>query len=151
MYEVFKNVILSGRYELSDMLKKIDTMWIQGDISEEQKTELVGLAQDYAKPENSYEPLQNQIDSLFKNLGEMANELKVVTDRVSKLEGSEVVPEPPAEEYPQYKQPSGKHDAYNKGDKITYNGKKYECIKNNVVWNPDEYPKSWQEMVEGVE
>lgn len=37
MYEIVKNVIMSKRYELNDMLKKIDTLWVQGDITEEQK------------------------------------------------------------------------------------------------------------------
>ena len=53
MYEIIQNVIQSGRYELSDMLKKIDTMWIQGEITEEEKTELVKLAQENADPTSS--------------------------------------------------------------------------------------------------
>ena len=43
MYEIFKNVINSKRYNLDDMLKKIDTFWVQGDITEEQKNELVNV------------------------------------------------------------------------------------------------------------
>ena len=31
-------------------------------------------------------------------------------------------------------------------DKITYNGKHYECIFDNCVWNPDEYPQGWKEV-----
>ena len=30
MYEIFKNVIESKRYSLDDMLKKIDTLRVQG-------------------------------------------------------------------------------------------------------------------------
>lgn len=50
MYDVIKNVIESGRYELNDMLKKIDTIWIQGDITEEQKKELVMVANNVWEP-----------------------------------------------------------------------------------------------------
>lgn len=40
-------------------------------------------------------------------------------------------------------------DMLNKiGDKITYNGKHYECIFDNCVWNPDEYPAGWKEVEE---
>ena len=60
MYDVIKNVIESGRYELNDMLKKIDTIWIQGDITEEQKKELVMVAQANADPSQSNAPLQEQ-------------------------------------------------------------------------------------------
>lgn len=52
------------------------------------------------------------------------------------------------DEYPEFKQPSGAHDAYNTGDKITYNGKKYVCQINGCVWAPDVYPQGWQEVVE---
>lgn len=146
MYETIKSVIESGRYELSDMLKKIDTIWLQGDISEEQKTELVKLAQEKADPENSYAPLQKQIDNLYEIADRLDTDLKTVTDRVTKLEGGEV--EPPVDnEYPEYKQPTGSHDAYYKGDKVTFKGKKYICTAPEdyaVVWNPEEYPAYWQ-------
>ena len=38
MYEIIKNVIEAGNYELGDMLKKINTVWIESAITEEQKT-----------------------------------------------------------------------------------------------------------------
>ena len=74
MYEIIKSVIEEGRYELSDILKKIDTIWIQGGITEEQKMELVVLAQEKAKPENSYAPIQKQVDTLFTNMAERSEE-----------------------------------------------------------------------------
>lgn len=68
MYNLIKSVINSGDYELSDMLKKIDTIWAQGDITDSQKEELVTLARDNAKPENTYAPLQEQIDELYARI-----------------------------------------------------------------------------------
>lgn len=54
----------------------------------------------------------------------------------------------PAIEYPEWKQPTGAHDAYHRGDKITFtDGKKYECIAPEgvaVVWDPVTYPAYWQ-------
>lgn len=147
MYETIKSVIESGRYELSDMLKKIDTIWLQGDITEEQKTELVKLAQEKANPENSYAPLQKQIDNLFKITDTLQTEVKTLSDKVTKLEGGEIEPEPPSTEYPEYKQPTGSHDAYYNGDKVTFKGKKYVCTAPEdyaVVWNPEEYPAYWK-------
>ena len=32
MHDTIKDVINSGRYELNDMLHKIDTLWVQGDL-----------------------------------------------------------------------------------------------------------------------
>lgn len=57
--------------------------------------------------------------------------------------------EPEVDEYPEWKQPTGAHDAYHRGDKITFNGKKYECIAPEgvaVVWDPVTYPAYWQEV-----
>lgn len=35
MYEIIKSVIQSGRYELTDMLTKIDTLWVQGSLTDD--------------------------------------------------------------------------------------------------------------------
>ena len=143
MYKVIKDVINGKAYELTDMLKKVKTLWLEGDISDAQKEELVELARENAKPENSYAPLQNQINTLFANVKELAQEILA-------LKNGGVTPEEPTEEYPPYVQPTGAHDAYNIGDKITYNGKKYECQMNGCVWNPDDYPQGWK-LVEKTE
>ena len=137
MYKVIKDVINGKAYELTDMLKKVKTLWLEGDISDAQKEELVELARENAKPENSYAPLQNQITTLFENYKELAQEILT-------LKNGGTLPEEETEEYPPYVQPTGAHDAYNIGDKITYNGKKYECQMDGCVWNPDDYPQGWK-------
>lgn len=43
------------------------------------------------------------------------------------------------DEYPEWVQPTGAHDAYNKGDKVSYNGKRYVCTANANVYAPDVY------------
>lgn len=47
---------------------------------------------------------------------------------------------------PIWKQPSGAHDAYNKGDKVKYNEKYYESLIDGNVWAPDAYPAGWKEI-----
>ena len=46
------------------------------------------------------------------------------------------------DEYPEWVQPSGAHDAYNIGDKVTYNGQHYVCTSDGNVYAPDVY--GWQ-------
>lgn len=147
MYEIIKNVITAGRYELADMLHKIDAIWLQGDITEEEHQELIGLARTNAIPENSYASLQKQVDTLYLNCAELAAALKDITGRVTVLEGGSTE-EPTPEDYPAWKQPTGAHDAYNVGDKMTYtDGKRYICQMDGCVWGPDVYP-DWWELVE---
>ena len=56
----------------------------------------------------------------------------------------------PNVEYPEFKQPTGSHDTYQKNDKVTYNGKKYISLIDNNAWSPDDYPAGWQ-LVESEE
>ena len=154
MYEIIKNVIEAGNYELVNMLKKINTVWIESNITDEQKQELDELARTNAKVENSYAPMQEQIDKAFAEIDLLKSTIEAnavgmsaLKDAVEKLGGKvEATTEPSKEEYPEYVQPQGSHDAYNTGDKITYNGKKYICQMNGCVWNPDAYPAGWKEV-----
>lgn len=43
------------------------------------------------------------------------------------------------EEFPEWVQPTGAHDAYNKGDKVSYNGNHYVCTTDSNVYAPGVY------------
>lgn len=133
MYEIIKNVIEKQEYDLRDILYKIAKMYIEGYISEEEKEELEEIARNNAKSENSYAPLQEQIDDLYSKYEELYKLIK--TDELEN---------PVEEEYPEYKQPTGAHDAYNTGNKITFKGEKWEALQDGLVWSPEEYPEGWK-------
>lgn len=67
MYEIIKSVIDSGDYELKDILYKINKMYIESAITEEQKTELDSFARENANAENSYATVQEQINNIIQN------------------------------------------------------------------------------------
>ena len=50
------------------------------------------------------------------------------------------------DEFPDFVQPTGSHDAYNKGDKVTFEGKHYESLIDGNVWSPKDYPQGWKEV-----
>ena len=145
MYEIFKNT-LKGQYELVDMLNKIAEYYIKGNISKEEKEELEEEARQNANPVNSYAPLEEQLNALIVRVDTLENKVS----QLGKTTTGEPTEEPsePIDEYPEYVQPTGAHDAYHIGDKITYNGKHYECIFDNCVWTPDVYPTAWEEVEE---
>lgn len=132
MYDIIKSVINSKDYELRDMLYKINKMYIESAITEEQKTELDELSRTNAKAENSYAPLKEQIEDIYSKLAQ-------ITSRLEALENIEE-PSEPVDEYPEYVQPTGAHDAYNTGAKITFKGERYTCQIDGCVWSPEEYP-----------
>lgn len=45
--------------------------------------------------------------------------------------------------YPVWSQPTGAHDAYNKGDVVDYNGMLYESLIDGNVYSPEAYPAGW--------
>ena len=48
------------------------------------------------------------------------------------------------DEYPAWVQPTGAHDAYSKGDKVTHNGKRWTSDVDNNTWEPGVY--GWTEV-----
>lgn len=153
MYSIFKNVIESGNYELSDILNKIDTKWLENALTDDERVELMRLAREKAIAENSYANADKRFEDIYRQLSEMNNAIKELTAKVNannEESGEEIEPEVPVDGYPEYKAPTGAHDAYFNGAKVTYNGKKYVCVAPEgvaVVWNPDVMPSYW-ELVE---
>ena len=52
------------------------------------------------------------------------------------------------DEYPEWVQPTGAHDAYNTGDKVTHNGKTWVSDVDNNVWEPGVY--GWKGIMDIV-
>ena len=48
-------------------------------------------------------------------------------------------------EIPDFRQPTGAQDAYNKGDKVRFNGTVYESLIDGNVWSPADYPQGWEQ------
>ncbi len=138
MYKMIENVINNTDFKLEEMLYKINKVYFEDKITESEKSELDNMARSNAKMENSYD-IQKQLDKLEA--------------RVRALEEQNTTEEPtePAEEYPEFVQPTGAHDSYQVGDKVTFNGNKYICEKTNCVWSPETYPQGWKEVVEVIE
>lgn len=129
MKNLFKTVINSGGFELDNMLKKINTFWVQGSINEEEKLELEELAREKAT-------FKNSVDILAK-----LNDLEL---RVAALEKSGVQSGDSSTigEYVEGKW-------YYKDDKVSFEGKNYICIAPEgtvCVWSPSSYPVYWQEI-----
>lgn len=48
------------------------------------------------------------------------------------------------EGYPIWSQPTGSHDAYNKGDIVEFKGTLYESTMDGNVWSPEANPDGWK-------
>ena len=126
MYKIIKNVIENKAFELSDIISKIDTQWVQGRIGEDEKNELIELARAQALPQNSIDVYQK---------------LKELEDRVKALENGEESANQTLSDFVVGK-------TYYKDDKVIFGGKTYICIAPDgavCVWSPGDYPAYWQE------
>lgn len=52
--------------------------------------------------------------------------------------------------YPVWSQPTGAHDAYNKGDVVNYNGTLYQSLVDGNVYSPEAYPGGWSVYTEDI-
>lgn len=159
MYEIFKSVIASKSYNLEEMIKKINIRWVEDILTEEQREELITLAQANADPSQSNAPLQKQIEEISKKqiaLEETVNTLSAVVQKIKETveSGGTVVPdpEPPiTEEYPAWEPYNGIPPVpYQVGSKVTHNGKKWESMVPNNVWEPGAFgvdQNIWKEVV----
>ena len=50
----------------------------------------------------------------------------------------------PGEEYPEWSQPIGAHDAYQTGDKVAHNGAHWQSTADGNVWEPGVY--GWEKI-----
>lgn len=150
MYEVIKNVIKSKRYELVEMLEKIDTLWMQGThggITDEQRLELIALAQNNAVSENSINILSKleELDKSFNALIKRVEALESASQNPDsgETEGGETEGEETVVTYPEYV--AGKW--YYRSDKVSFEGNDYICVAPEgavCTWSPSEYPVYWE-------
>lgn len=63
--------------------------------------------------------------------------------------GPQPEPQPePSPQVPEFKQPTGAHDSYKKGDRVRFEGKVYESVIENNAYSPATYPQGWREVTE---
>ncbi len=70
---------------------------------------------------------------------DVAVSLFVTTTPPTTEDGQDIIPE--------WVQPTGGHDAYNVGDKVTFEGQVYKSLIDASTWSPTAYPQGWEEVV----
>lgn len=132
MYKVTKNVIEMGGFNLTDILRKIDILWIKGIITDDERADLYNCAQTKARAKDSID-LVSKISELEAKINALETKLEGVND---------VTPEEPVS-YEEFV--VGKW--YYTGNKVTFEGKSYVCIAPEgtvCVWSPTDYPAYWE-------
>lgn len=132
MFETLRQLISVGGYRLDDMILRIDTMYASGRLDEDERAQLIDLAQTNADQDVFLPSLKERVSALEQRVSTLENEGDASPG------GDDVVPE--------WVRPTSKDTMYNKGDLVMFNGKKYQCLKNNVSTSPEEDSFRWQEV-----
>ena len=134
MKRIFERIIRMGGFNLNELIERINFYHANGSLTDEDREELLAAARGKADPATGMN-VNAEILALWEKVRELENAIRDLTG------GGQ----PSVDDWPDFIQPTGAHDAYNTGDKISYNGKHYICKMNACVWAPDVYPAGWQE------
>lgn len=127
MKALFENIIKTEDYDLTQLTHKIEEFYVRGKLTATERDEL--LVSLRAAPKVQFDT-QKEIRELWS--------------RIKTLE-KKLADAPANAEVIEWKQPTGGHDAYAKGDRVKYvDGKIYESVIDGNVWSPDVYPAGWQ-------
>lgn len=132
-----------------------ETLILAKDLSEEQKENILNQYKPYQVGKN-YEENEKFTykDKVYEVIQAHTSQTTWLPDstpalykeylnvKIQNQDGSttEVVKE--------FKQPTGAHDAYKKGDKVLFNGKIYQSKIDSNTFSPDQYADGWEEVTE---
>lgn len=133
MFEILKSVISAGGYKLADIQYKIKKLYLMGDLTEDEMTNLLsraagGVSTDAERPET------------LKLIQTLAEKITALEDRVKVLEGGNDEGNPGEGEqtkHPAWKPWDGISDQYQPDAIVVHNGKTW--ISNYAgqnVWEP---------------
>ena len=135
MYKIIKSVIIAGNFKLSDMTNKINTLWVTGELNDEQRDELLQLMNDHLNP-------ATEAPELSKRINRVEQRVTILEDAVKELQsdGDESVESDPEEVIiPQWEPWDGISDKYQYGAVVTHNGKYWHNVLQGTqnVWEPE--------------
>lgn len=137
MKSIITDTINIGRFDLNALSRKINQLWIEGVLTDTDRDELLTQAQAKADPHQSYGTWQDTADGIMAAI-------QALTLCVEALEAGTPEAPPEGDEWPEFVQPTGAHDDYGLGDKITYEGKRYISLQAINAYSPAAYPPGWE-------
>lgn len=126
MKNVFREA-MNQTFDLTAMLAKIDYHHVRGNLTDAEREELVAYAREKANPYGGV--------NVLAKLEEIENRLRALEEGKQESNETETVPEYQAGKW------------YYAGDKVTFDGKVYNCIAPAgvvCVWSPADYPAYWE-------
>ena len=130
---ILENVIKSGKFDLARATTLIESGYVAGEYTEEERQELLNLRDQHLKPES-------QAPEMLQVLLRLEEKYAALEARVAELEKGGAEPEPgevEGETYPAWEPWNGMDNRYQPGDKVTHNGFVWESrYAGQNTWEP---------------
>jgi hypothetical protein len=124
-----------GDFELEDMLERIDTEYVRGNLTAEDLNELTTAARQFADPRKSLPTADERLSELERRVA--------CLEKALNLSESGVVVD---DEFVEFLPPTSADKTYMTGDKVKFLGERYICKVDNTVFNPLAMPESWEKV-----
>ena len=134
MYKIIKSVIIAGNFKLSDMTNKINTLWVTGELNDEQRDELLQLMNDHLNP-------ATEAPELSERINRVEQRVTILEDAVKELQsdgGETTEPDPEEVIIPQWEPWDGVSNDYQYGAVVTHNEKYWHNVLQGTqnTWEP---------------
>ena len=132
MYDIIKNIIQNGMFKVSDLTTKIDTLWAESKLSDDERNELVQMMTDFLNPSTEAPELKDLYERLEARV-------VVLEGAVKELQGGgEEEPEPGEIAIPTWVPWDGISDNYQYGAVVKHNEKYWQNMLQGVqnTWEP---------------
>ena len=133
--------------EVADIKKATRKLVSKSEISVDEYKDIISIYDDWASGvAYSKGQIVKYKDELWEVIQGHSSQSDWTPDSVPALFKSVTAPKTNdgAEIVPDFKQPTGGHDAYKKGDKVKFGGKVYESVIDNNAYSPTAYPQGWK-------
>ena len=131
----------------------LKTITLAKDLSDNQKEEILSRYEEYQEDKEYKEgdkfTFDGKIYEVIQGHRSQANWIPSSTPalykeflsvKIKDEEGNE------SEVVAEFKKPTGAHDAYQKGDKVSFEGAIYESTVDNNAYSPFEYQQGWKKI-----
>ena len=133
--------------EVADIKKATRKLVSKSEISVDEYKDIISIYDDWqAGVAYSKGQVVKYKDELWEVIQDHSSQVDWTPDSVPALFKSVTAPKTNdgVEIVPDFKQPTGGHDAYKKGDKVKFEGKVYESLIDNNSYSPSAYPQGWE-------
>lgn len=133
MFEIIKNIIENGIFRVNDLTNKIDTLWAESKLSDDERNQLVQMMTDHLNPDSEAPELKELYERLESRVATLEEEVK-------KLKGKEPGGgEEGTVTVPAWEQWDGISNKYKYGAVVTHNGKYFLDVLQGMqnTWEPE--------------